>query len=243
MARAKRKAQPRSTARRPPRSGAAATGFHLRGIVARAADAAYPGPRVQRTTASAWLASAARTWTSRSIDGSHHPPVVTNQDELMYPRDGIAKKDVVAYYEDVAPVMLRYMKDRPIVGQRWPDGIDDFTRYQHRMPPRAPASSVRSGSRQSPHLRHLVTTESAREERGGRLHLDHLQNFVGKSLVLPSSLRAVDGRPCRRRSPGARSRRASIRGRSRSGRCGGGSTPWAISPSRSSDRARAISGT
>jgi bifunctional non-homologous end joining protein LigD len=25
-----------------------------------------------------------------------------------------------------------------VVGQRWPDGIDDFTWYQHRVPPRAP---------------------------------------------------------------------------------------------------------
>jgi len=30
------------------------------------------------------------------------------------------------------------MADRPIVAQRWPDGIDEFTWYQHRVPPRAP---------------------------------------------------------------------------------------------------------
>ncbi len=30
------------------------------------------------------------------------------------------------------------MAGRPIVAQRWPDGIDDFTWFQHRVPPRAP---------------------------------------------------------------------------------------------------------
>lgn len=41
----------------------------------------------------------------------------------------------------------------------------------------------------------LVTIESDIEKRKGRLYLDHLQGFVGKSLVLPYSLRAVDGAP------------------------------------------------
>lgn len=66
------------------------------------------------------------------------PPKTTNREKLMYPRDGLAKRDVIAYYTDVAPVLLPYLKDRPLVGQRWPDGIDEFTWFQHRMPPRAP---------------------------------------------------------------------------------------------------------
>ena len=30
------------------------------------------------------------------------------------------------------------LADRPVVVQRWPDGIDEFDWYQHRVPPRAP---------------------------------------------------------------------------------------------------------
>jgi bifunctional non-homologous end joining protein LigD len=56
----------------------------------------------------------------------------------LYPRDGIAKKDLVAFYRDIAPTIIPYLMDRPVVIQRWPDGIDDFDWYQHRMPPRAP---------------------------------------------------------------------------------------------------------
>lgn len=66
------------------------------------------------------------------------PPPLSNADKVLYPRDGIAKKDLVAFYRDIAPVMLPYLIDRPVVIQRWPDGIDEFDWYQHRMPPRAP---------------------------------------------------------------------------------------------------------
>ncbi len=66
------------------------------------------------------------------------PPPLSNADKVLYPRDGIAKRDIVAYYRDVAPTLVPYLIDRPVVVQRWPDGIDDFAWYQHRVPPRAP---------------------------------------------------------------------------------------------------------
>ncbi|MFO0594860.1 MAG: non-homologous end-joining DNA ligase [Myxococcaceae bacterium] len=65
-------------------------------------------------------------------------PRVTNQDKVLFPRDGFTKTDLVAYYRDVAPTFLRYLQQRPVVAQRWPDGIDEFTWFQHRAPPRAP---------------------------------------------------------------------------------------------------------
>lgn len=65
-------------------------------------------------------------------------PKVTNASKVLFPRDGLTKEELAAYYRDVAPVLLQHMRQRPIVGQRWPDGIDDFTWYQHRVPPKAP---------------------------------------------------------------------------------------------------------
>ena len=65
-------------------------------------------------------------------------PKVTNAKKVLFPRDGLTKDDLASYYRALAPVMLPHMQERPIVGQRWPDGIDDFTWYQHRVPPRAP---------------------------------------------------------------------------------------------------------
>lgn len=65
-------------------------------------------------------------------------PKVTNSDKVLFPRDGFTKTDLVAWYRDLAPVLLTHMQGRPIVAQRWPDGIDEFTWFQHRAPPRAP---------------------------------------------------------------------------------------------------------
>jgi len=49
---------------------------------------------------------------------------LTNPDRLLYPRDGITKKDVVAYYEAIAEPMLRALKDRPLSLEHWNQGID-----------------------------------------------------------------------------------------------------------------------
>ncbi|HET8773260.1 MAG TPA: DNA ligase D [Thermoanaerobaculia bacterium] len=48
---------------------------------------------------------------------------LTNPDRLIYPKDGITKKDVVAYYEAVAEPMLRALKDRPLALEHWNQGI------------------------------------------------------------------------------------------------------------------------
>jgi bifunctional non-homologous end joining protein LigD len=48
----------------------------------------------------------------------------TNPDRLLYPRDGITKADVIAYYEAVAKPMLRALKDRPLALEHWNQGID-----------------------------------------------------------------------------------------------------------------------
>jgi len=261
----------------------------VRGIVGRDPGARY---------GEGW-ASEVTDW-DRSLSA---PPVVTNADKILFPRDGISKKEIVAYYMDVAPVLLPLMDDRPIVCQRWPDGIDDFTWYQHRVPPRAPdylravwiegnrrivienesalawmanqaaltfhgfasrtkslaspdwvvldldpgeqtkwettidvalavrrllellelPSVVKTSGQKGLHILvplapghgvldahefakraatmiarlfpNDVCLEATTEKRQGRLYLDHLQSFVGKSLVLPYSLRAADGAP------------------------------------------------
>jgi DNA ligase D-like protein (predicted polymerase) len=230
-------------------------------------------------------------------------PVITHPEKVLFPRDGLTKRALVAYYRDVAPALLPHMRQRPIVAQRWPDGIDEFTWYQHRVPPRAPdylkvalidgnrrlliedadalgwmvnqaaltfhGWATRVGALDSPdyaiidldpgpatswaqvievalairallelleapsvvktsgqHGLHvlvplapgqtleqahdfasglctmvaqlkpeLASLEADKVRRRGRLFLDVLQNFRGKSLVLPYSLRAVDGAP------------------------------------------------
>lgn len=239
---------------------------------------------------------------SRSLSAA---PKVTNHEKVLYPRDGFTKRDIAAWYRDLAPTLLRYLRDRPVVGQRWPDGIDEFTWFQHRAPPKAPdyvktvriekdgvrdrrilvdsedallwlvnqavltfhgwssrvgtlpnpdwaiidldpgekttwpqlievavavrallellevPSVVKTSGQKGLHILvplapghsaqqatdfargvctmvaqlkpELTSLEAESQTRRGRLFLDHLQNYQGKTLVLPWSLRAVDG--------------------------------------------------
>jgi bifunctional non-homologous end joining protein LigD len=108
----------------------AAAPLGLRGVVARPLGGDYSAP---------W--SAFSTTNSASIDFRRSlspPPPLSNADKVLYPRDGICKRDIVGYYRDVAQLLLPHLVDRPVVIQRWPDGIDEFDWYQHRVPPRAP---------------------------------------------------------------------------------------------------------
>ncbi len=102
--------------------------MNVRGIVARSLDGNYSAAATCVPTREPIV------W-ERSLSAA---PAVTNADKVLFPRDGITKADIAAYYDDVAPLMLAVMRDRPVVCQRWPDGIDDFTWFQHRLPPRAP---------------------------------------------------------------------------------------------------------
>lgn len=47
----------------------------------------------------------------------------TNTDKVFWPEEGYTKGDVIAYYEQVAPYILKYMKDRPESLFRTPNGI------------------------------------------------------------------------------------------------------------------------
>jgi len=48
----------------------------------------------------------------------------TNLDKLFYPRDGYRKRDLINYYDAVAPLILPYLKDRPLSLKRYPNGIE-----------------------------------------------------------------------------------------------------------------------
>ena len=43
---------------------------------------------------------------------------------MFWPEDGYTKEDLVAYYETVSPWLMPYLKDRPVVLTRYPDGIN-----------------------------------------------------------------------------------------------------------------------
>jgi bifunctional non-homologous end joining protein LigD len=47
----------------------------------------------------------------------------SREDKVFFPDAAVSKADVIAYYEKIADIMLPYLKKRPLVLQRFPDGI------------------------------------------------------------------------------------------------------------------------
>ena len=49
---------------------------------------------------------------------------VSNLDKVLYPSTGFRKRELLAYYRAVAPVLLPHLADRALHLGRWPDGVD-----------------------------------------------------------------------------------------------------------------------
>ncbi|PYM32779.1 MAG: DNA polymerase LigD [Candidatus Rokuibacteriota bacterium] len=64
----------------------------------------------------------------------HRDVVVTNPKKVFWPDEGYTKADLVAYYDRIAPFMLPYLKDRPVVLTRYPDGIKGKSFFQKDAP-------------------------------------------------------------------------------------------------------------
>lgn len=55
---------------------------------------------------------------------------VTNQQKIYFPKQGVTKGDVVAYYRSVAEYILPHLHDRPQSMNRFPNGIEGMSFYQ-----------------------------------------------------------------------------------------------------------------
>ncbi len=70
--------------------------------------------------------------------GTSSRVTLTNPDRLLYPRDGIRKKDVAAYYDAMAGPILTALRDRPLSLEHWNQGIDKPSWYQQGLGREAP---------------------------------------------------------------------------------------------------------
>ena len=59
---------------------------------------------------------------------------VSNPTKVFWPEQGYTKSDLIEFYRTVAPTMLPYMRDRPVVMTRYPDGIHGKSFYQKDAP-------------------------------------------------------------------------------------------------------------
>lgn len=55
---------------------------------------------------------------------------LTNQNKIYFPKNNITKGEIVMFYNEVAPLILPYLKDRPQSMNRFPNGIEGQSFYQ-----------------------------------------------------------------------------------------------------------------
>lgn len=79
---------------------------------------------------------------SRAPKGKTAPSVAartSNRTKVFWPELGLTKGDMLDYYAKVAPVMLPYLRDRPVLLTRFPDGIAGKSFFQWNVPPGLPS--------------------------------------------------------------------------------------------------------
>ena len=76
-----------------------------------------------------------------------HRIKLTNLDKVLFPEANIIKAEVIQYYHQMAPVLLRHIKHRPLSFIRYPDGIHGEHFYQKNKQSWAPKwiQSVKMG--------------------------------------------------------------------------------------------------
>ena len=85
---------------------------------------AEPGGAIQQAAADA--------------DGGQRQVALTNPEKVFWRAQGYTKGDLVEYYVSISDWMLPYLKDRPVMLTRYPDGIDGKSFYQKDAPGFAP---------------------------------------------------------------------------------------------------------
>jgi bifunctional non-homologous end joining protein LigD len=64
---------------------------------------------------------------------------LTNPDKVYYPENGYTKGDLLNYYDAIAPLLLPYLKDRPLSLKRYPNGIHQPYFFQKNTPENYPS--------------------------------------------------------------------------------------------------------
>ncbi|MCZ6465419.1 MAG: non-homologous end-joining DNA ligase, partial [Proteobacteria bacterium] len=82
---------------------------------------------------------------SQAVEASPPEPrlELTRLDKIFWPVEAYTKGDLLAYYEAVWPWLAPYLRDRPVVLTRYPDGIDGKFFYQKNAPEFTPDWATR----------------------------------------------------------------------------------------------------
>jgi bifunctional non-homologous end joining protein LigD len=105
---------------------------------------------------------------------------LSNLDKVFWPDEGYTKGDLVAYYFNIAPRILPYLRDRPLTMKRMPNGVKGSFFYEKDAPshtpdwmPRCAVESVGSDGRWGP-PKHEVINYLMVEDTAGLLFMANL---------------------------------------------------------------------
>jgi bifunctional non-homologous end joining protein LigD len=82
---------------------------------------------------------------------------LSNLDKVFFPDEGITKGDLLAYYRDVADVLVPHLKERPFTMKRYPNGIKESFFFQKDAPKGMPEWIARKAFR--------ATSRESRQKR------------------------------------------------------------------------------
>jgi bifunctional non-homologous end joining protein LigD len=124
---------------------------------------------VRRGTGDAW-------W----YDGPERELRLSNLPKVFWPDEGVTKGDVLAYYYNVAHLLLPHLERRPLTMKRMPDGIDGPDFYEKTAPSHTPEWVNRC----------TVLSEDAKAGRIDYLTVDDLD-----TLLFVANLGAIEMHP------------------------------------------------
>jgi bifunctional non-homologous end joining protein LigD len=104
---------------------------------------------------------------------------LTHLNKIYFPESGIRKRDLLAYYYRMADYILPFLKDRPLVMRRYPNGIQEKGFFQKEAPESIPDWIKRA------------TVYS--DERGGEM--DYVMASDRPSLLFLTNLGCIDHNP------------------------------------------------
>jgi bifunctional non-homologous end joining protein LigD len=60
--------------------------------------------------------------------------VISNANKVWWPDEGYTKGDIARFYHAISPLLLPWMKDRPLTAERCPDGMEGGCFYRKNFP-------------------------------------------------------------------------------------------------------------
>jgi bifunctional non-homologous end joining protein LigD len=138
-------------------------------------------PRAARSSTSQQPEQELRNGTSESLDLESDGQRVhlTHLNKIYFPQVGLKKRDLLAYYYRMAEYILPFLKDRPLVMRRYPDGVDGKVFFQKEAPSFIPAW--------------IATATVYSDERGGEMRYLMANNRA--ALLYLTNLGCIDHNP------------------------------------------------